>query len=120
MIPQYLTGELIHAGDLPLKHGDDVHVIPGVLIKIEREVIAAAPTLPMYQQVAIVPQAEIQKLSDTVLGALASAERDMANHRRLLAWFIEQFRGESGAGESHWEQYPEYREALRLIEHNPT
>ena len=120
MIPRYLTGELIHAGDLPLKDGADVHVIPGVLIKIEREVIAAAPTLPMYQRVALVPASEIQELSDTVLGALASAERDMANHRRLLAWFIEQFRGESGAGESHWEQYPEYREALRLIEHNPT
>ena len=58
----YLTGELIHAGDLPLKHGDDVHVIPGVLIKIEREVIAAAPTLPMYQRVALVPASEIQKL----------------------------------------------------------
>ena len=38
----------------------------------------------------------------------------VADHQRVLAWFIEQFRGESGAGESHWEQYPEYREALRL------
>ena len=120
MIPQYLTGVLIHAGDLPLHEGGQVRVLPGVVINMKREDLAAAPTLPMYQRVALVPASEIQELSDTVLGALASAERDMANHRRLLAWFIEQFRGESGAGESHWEQYPEYREALRLIEHNPT
>ena len=73
----------------------DVHAIAvRSETKITREVIAAAPTVPMYQRVAHVPASEIQKLSDTVLGALASAESDMANHRRLLRWFIEQFRGE--------------------------
>ena len=91
---KYLTGTLVIAGDITLDRGE---TIPGVLIKMEREDLRAAPTLPMYHPVvAVVPQSLL------------------ADHQRVLDWFIEQFRGESGAGESHWEQYPEYREALRL------
>lgn len=30
-------------------------------------------------------------------------------------WAIEQFRGESGTGESHWEQYPEYLAGCRAV-----
>ena len=91
---KFLTGTLVLAGDITLDRGE---TITGALIKMERDDLAAAPTLPLYQPVVvIVPQSLI------------------ADHQRVLAWFIEQFRGESGAGESHWEQYPEYREALRL------
>lgn len=91
---KFLTGTLVLAGDIAFASGE---TIPGLLIKMERDDLRAATTLPMYQPVvAVVPQSLV------------------ADHQRVLAWFIEQFRGESGAGESHWEQYPEYREALRL------
>ena len=74
MIPRYLTGELIHAGDLPLKHGDDVHVIPGVLIKIERDVIAAAPHLPMYEQVVVVPAKDLDAIHTALKRSLRVME----------------------------------------------
>jgi hypothetical protein len=34
---------------------------------------------------------------------------------RLLQWFIHQFQGDSGTGDTHWSQFPEYREALTLL-----
>jgi hypothetical protein len=34
---------------------------------------------------------------------------------KLLAWFIAQFDGTSGAGVNHWIQSPEYRRACELI-----
>ena len=80
MIPQYLAGELIHAGDLPLKHGDDVHVIPGVLIKIEREVIAAAPTLPMYQRVVVMPAADMDAVRTALKRSLSVMEGEEDFH----------------------------------------
>lgn len=30
-------------------------------------------------------------------------------------WLVSQLQGESGAGHSHWEQFPEYRAALEAI-----
>ena len=77
---KYLTGELIHAGDLPLKHGDDVHVIPGVLIKIEREVIAAAPTLPMYQRVVVMPAADMDAIRTALKRSLGVMEGEEDFH----------------------------------------
>ena len=34
----------------------------------------------------------------------------------LLAWCIGQFQGESGAGESYWEQFPEYEAACKVVD----
>ncbi len=36
--------------------------------------------------------------------------------RAALAWCIEQFRGESGAGESYWQGQPGYQSAVRALE----
>lgn len=35
---------------------------------------------------------------------------------KTLEWFIGQFQGDSGIGESHWEKEPEYREAKALLD----
>ena len=43
----------------------------------------------------------------------------LATSPELLAfaeWAIRQFQGESGTGETHWEQFAEYRAGLRAIE----
>jgi hypothetical protein len=32
-----------------------------------------------------------------------------------LAWFIAQFRGDSGTGEEYWQQFPEYKKAVLLL-----
>ena len=34
----------------------------------------------------------------------------------LLAWCVAQFQGESGAGESYWEQFPEYGAACKIVD----
>ena len=65
---------LIHAGDLPLKDGADVHVLPGVLIKIEREVLAAVPHLPMYEQVVVVPAKDLDAIHTALKRSLRVME----------------------------------------------
>lgn len=35
--------------------------------------------------------------------------------KEALAWFIQQFQGDSGTGESHWQQFPEYRAAQATL-----
>lgn len=37
------------------------------------------------------------------------------DYKAVLRWFVEQFEGASGAGANHWGQFPEFRQALRLI-----
>lgn len=34
---------------------------------------------------------------------------------RSLQFFVDQCRGDSGTGESHWEQFPQYRQAVSLL-----
>lgn len=34
----------------------------------------------------------------------------------LLVWCVAQFQGESGAGESYWEQFPEYQAACKIVD----
>lgn len=61
-----LTGRLVLAGDIPLggdhKLGEIAEVIPGVLIGIDRDALRAAPHVPMYEQVAIVPASDYERL----------------------------------------------------------
>lgn len=41
---------------------------------------------------------------------------DLQNRAKdALAWFIQQCLGDSGTGESHWEQFPEYRAAQATL-----
>lgn len=50
--------------------------------------------------------------------APSDAERNRSAIRlaELLAWCVAQFQGESGAGESYWEQFPEYEAACKVVE----
>jgi hypothetical protein len=42
-------------------------------------------------------------------------QQQIQRMRALLAWFIAQFQGESGAGETHWQTCPEYVEAELIV-----
>lgn len=46
-----------------------------------------------------------------------AAERAAENLalKKAVAWFVSKYEGDSGAGANHWGQFPEFREALRLI-----
>lgn len=55
---EHLIGKLFLAGALELPHESEP--VDGVVIAIERTVLIAAPTLPMYQEVAVVPVAELR------------------------------------------------------------
>lgn len=48
----------------------------------------------------------------------SDAERNRTAIRlaELLAWCVAQFQGESGAGESYWEQFPEYEAACKIVD----
>lgn len=39
----YLTGVLMYAGDIPLHEGGQLRVLPGVVVDMKREDLAAAP-----------------------------------------------------------------------------
>jgi len=60
------------------------------------------------------------RIHDQLLGAAVDMmqrdEKEIANLKRLLAWFVAQFRGESGAGENHWKQFAEYEEAAAIVD----
>lgn len=55
---------------------------------------------------------------DLVDAQAKATQTDTALH--LLQWFIHQFQGESGTGDTHWSQFPEYCEALTLLTPPPT
>ena len=80
MIPQYLTGVLIHAGDLPLHEGGQVRVLPGVVINMKREDLAAAPTLPMYQRVVVMPAADMDAIRTALKRSLGVMEGEEDFH----------------------------------------
>lgn len=70
----YLTGVLMYAGDIPLHEGGQLRVLPGVVVDMKREDLAAAPSLPMYQQVAVVPVAEIAELRAEIASVTAELQ----------------------------------------------
>lgn len=57
---------------------------------------------------------KLQKEVEKEKGGMTEQE-ERQRMRHLLAWFIEQFQGESGAGENHWQRYPEFVEAQLIV-----
>ena len=68
---KFLTGTLVLAGDITLDRGE---MIPGVLIKMEREDLSAAPTLPMYSVVVVVPVEDLDAIHSALKRSLRVME----------------------------------------------